>query len=85
LGINPPLAVGDKVVFTLTGGATFADTVYLLEEWDGGAGTDTLDYASLLLQLRMAQRVSNFKCRKPQRCMVGLYQALKYLFCQAAQ
>lgn len=43
----PTLVAGDRVVFTLTGGATFADAAYSLEEWAGGAGTGQLDFAVL--------------------------------------
>ncbi|MDX1737903.1 MAG: autotransporter outer membrane beta-barrel domain-containing protein, partial [Alphaproteobacteria bacterium] len=40
-------AVGDTVTFTLSGGATFADTTYRLEESAGGAGTGVLTFANL--------------------------------------
>lgn len=43
----PALAVGDRVVFSLNGGATFADTKYGLEGWAGGAGTGADDYSVL--------------------------------------
>lgn len=42
---DPAFAVGDRIVFTLTGGATFADVTYTLEQWAGGAGTGNLNYA----------------------------------------
>lgn len=48
LGIDPPLDVGDKIVFTLNDGATFADASYSLEVVLGGAGTGALDSAILL-------------------------------------
>ena len=47
IGIDPPLAVGDRVVLTLTGGATFDNAAYRLEQWQGGAGTGDLTYATL--------------------------------------
>jgi hypothetical protein len=41
---DPAFAAGGRVVFTLTGGATFADANYILEQWAGGAGTGNLNY-----------------------------------------
>jgi hypothetical protein len=42
---DPAFAVGDRVVFTLSGGATFADVTYSLEQWAGGAGTGNLNFS----------------------------------------
>ncbi|MES9851392.1 MAG: hypothetical protein ABW170_06115 [Candidatus Thiodiazotropha sp. L084R] len=41
---DPAFVIGGRVVFTLTGGATFADVTYTLEQWAGGAGTGNLNY-----------------------------------------
>ncbi|MET0044279.1 MAG: hypothetical protein ABW100_12265 [Candidatus Thiodiazotropha sp. 6PLUC3] len=42
---DPAFAVGGRIVLTLTGGATFADVAYSLEQWAGGAGTGNLNFA----------------------------------------
>ncbi|MGD2117958.1 MAG: autotransporter outer membrane beta-barrel domain-containing protein [Chromatiales bacterium] len=49
LGLDgfPALAVGDRVVFSLNGGATFIDNNFGLEEWSGGAGTGVTDFSVL--------------------------------------
>ncbi|MDO3381801.1 hypothetical protein [Gilvimarinus algae] len=45
---DTPIPIGGRIVFTLTGGATFADTAYSLESWEAGAGNGNLTYATLL-------------------------------------
>lgn len=44
---SPAYEVGGKIVISLSGGATFADSTYSLEESAGGAGTGDLTYAVL--------------------------------------
>ncbi|WP_417688452.1 autotransporter outer membrane beta-barrel domain-containing protein [Roseibium sp.] len=45
---STPFAVGDRLEFSLSSGATFADSTYTLEGDEGGAGTGDLSGSTLL-------------------------------------
>ena len=45
---DPAIPVGGRIVLSLTGGATFADALYSLESWQGGAGNGNNTYATLI-------------------------------------